>query len=72
MPKFLVDVEWVMTAQVEVEAEGLDSAIDQATDGSLPKGEYMPGSFAVQEDVTRQRYEKNASSEACLPTKRQE
>ena len=53
--KFKVQVEWTMTATVEVEADCVDDAILEAGDASTPlptNGEYLSGSFQVNEEAS--------------------
>lgn len=56
MSKFTIAVEWVMTADVVVEANSLDEAIRQVEDmPSLPEdGDYLDGSFEINSEVTRE------------------
>ncbi len=55
MKTFKVAVQWIVTAEVEVEAETLDVAIRKVKDEGidLPKGEYLNDSVEVNDDVTR-------------------
>jgi hypothetical protein len=56
--RFKVEVQWTMTATVEVLARDLSDAIQSARDVPLPKdGEYLPDSFDVDEELTREQYE---------------
>lgn len=49
---------WQMFGRVEVEADSLDEAIAKAnTAGTLPEGEYVADSFAVDEDVAHGEYD---------------
>jgi hypothetical protein len=60
MKLYKIPVEWTMTGTVEVESESLLEAIDEAYEASLPDdGEYMDGSFVVQEDLIDYDEEEN-------------
>ena len=52
MKNFSVQIEWMMRADVLVEAENADHAQELVETGDLPKGEYAKGSFEVL-DVTQ-------------------
>lgn len=56
MAKFKVAVEWVMTANLIIEAETLEDAILQVEDmPDLPdNGDYLDSSFEVNHEVTRE------------------
>jgi hypothetical protein len=53
MAKFKVAVQWMETAEIEIEAESLKEAMQKAKDADLPdNGEYLTDSFEVNEDFT--------------------
>jgi hypothetical protein len=55
MAKFKVAVEWVMIADVVIEAETLEDAILQVEDiPDFPDGAIVDGSFEVNMEVTRE------------------
>ena len=57
MPKYKVYVEWVVTTTVEVEADCLESAIDEVNnnDSLIPaEGDYLSGSLVINEEISRQ------------------
>lgn len=57
MPKYKVYVEWVSTAIVEVEADCLESAIDEvnSNDSLIPtEGDYLDGSLDINQEISRQ------------------
>jgi len=57
MPKYKVYVEWISTAIVEVEADCLESAIDEVNnnDSLIPtEGDYLDGSLDINEEISRQ------------------
>lgn len=62
MAKFKVAVEWVMTKNIEIEADSLSEAILEAEDlPNLPDdGDYLEGSFEVNHDFTRELNKKFA------------
>lgn len=46
--KYTATLEWTVTADVEVEADSVEDAIEKAKELPLPeKGEYMDGTFNV-------------------------
>ena len=53
---FQIETSWIMTATVSVEAETLEDAIAEveAMEGLPSEGEYLSGSFQVDEDLTRE------------------
>ena len=58
MSKFIVDCSWEMYGHVEIEAEDVDEAIhiaEQQTKLSDITSDYVPGSFEVDHDITRDR-----------------
>lgn len=57
--KFIVCTEWVMVANVEVEAETLEEAKAQVwkMDGLPDDGEFLSGSFDVNDEFTEEANE---------------
>lgn len=54
MAKFNVYVWWSVSADMSIEAESLEAAIELAENADLPDdAEYIDGSFEVNEDATR-------------------
>jgi hypothetical protein len=54
MAKFMVACQWVMTSEVEVEADSLNHAIEKLYDSNgLPKGYYLDDSFNVNKEDTK-------------------
>lgn len=53
---YQIETTWVMTATVSVEAETLEDAIEdvQIMEGLPSGGEYLSGSFQVDEELTRE------------------
>lgn len=49
--KFKLPVQWMMTADMEIEADTLSEAIAKAGDAPLPDGEYLDSSFEVNHEV---------------------
>lgn len=52
MPKFFVEVQWMMTKTMEYEANSLEDAIDQARNDLPTDGQYLDDSFEVNEEIT--------------------
>lgn len=53
MKKYKIAVSWGMSAELEIEADSLQSAIDEVYDDpDLPQGEYISCSFEVNEEFT--------------------
>ncbi len=50
MKTYKIPVQWVMTGEIEVQANSLKEAIEAAYDADLPQGEYLDDSFMVEED----------------------
>lgn len=48
MPKYRVSVEWVMVADVIIEADSDDEAMDEAREAKMPEGSYVSGSWEVR------------------------
>ena len=56
---YRVAVEWTMVGEIEVEADNIEEAKDKAYDMDLPSdGEYLDGSFSMNDDVTDELNEK--------------
>ena len=54
MKTYKIPVSWSMYGEIEVQAENIEDAILEAEDAPLPdNGEYMSGSFMVDEDMIR-------------------
>lgn len=56
---FSISCDWTMSAVVEVEADSLEAAIAVVQEGNspyhnLPNGEYVEGSFDIDEDVCKE------------------
>ena len=58
MKKFVIPVQWIMFADVEIEADSLNEAIDivNLQYPELPEGEYVDDSFEVNKELV---YEMN-------------
>lgn len=55
MKTFKVAVEWTMTKTLNIEAEDLDDAIEQAEDMDVPTdGEYLDESFCANHDLSEE------------------
>ena len=54
MSKFKLSVQWIMTSEVEVEADTLEQAVQQELHNpELPSGEYLADSYQVNDEMTR-------------------
>ena len=63
MPKFKVAVQWLMSDEVEVEADDLDDAMQKADDTYEPTASktavLVDDSFEINEDLTMELNEDN-------------
>jgi hypothetical protein len=50
MKKFKIPVIWQMTDVLEIEANSLEEAKELAYEHELTEGEYLSGSFQIDED----------------------
>jgi hypothetical protein len=53
--EFAIPVSWSMYGTVFVEARNLDDAIEVAADADLPDGDYMDGSWQVDNELAEER-----------------
>ena len=52
MPKYKIPVSWVMTDEIDVEANSLEEAIQKVEESNeLPDGEYLDSSFEVNREL---------------------
>lgn len=59
MKEFKVAVEWSLCGVVPVKANSLEEAIEKVKEDDsipLPNGEYLDGSFSVNDDLEFQEY----------------
>jgi len=54
MKTWKVAIEYVMVKTLEIEAEDLDDAMEQAEEMEATGGEYLDGSFTVDRDQTEE------------------
>jgi hypothetical protein len=52
--EFRIPVSWSMTGVVYIEARNLDDAIESASSADLPDGEYMDGSWEVDQECAEE------------------
>ena len=48
MPKYVIPITFMITAEVPIEADNLKEAIDITVNGSLPVGDYIDESIRMQ------------------------
>jgi len=57
MKKYKIAVDWEMYGEIEIEADSLEEAIQIAIEDNpsipLPEGEYIDGSWKVNEKMSR-------------------
>jgi hypothetical protein len=54
MPRFAIPINWSMYATMYVEADDLDHAIDIANQQDIPDGEYVDGSWEIDDYFARE------------------
>ena len=61
MKTYKIQCYWEVCGVFTCEAESLEDAITQAEEGALPSGEYVGGSFKINEDMVREEYPDEAN-----------
>lgn len=56
MKKYEIPVTWMMRGSLNIEADSLAEAIKKAHDEPLPNGEYIDGSFEIDNDYLSELY----------------